>query len=182
MRETHTTLPPLLRAALAVALVSGQLACESTAADGGVQPASAFDLDQHKGKVVLVNFWATWCGPCRYEIPALVELRRAYDEDDLVIAGIAIGENGSEAQVVERLEKFAASQGINYSLYHDRDYVVAKKMNEISSFLPYVPSTLIFDAQGKVQITHRGLPHSASGPSDPLTVLRGDVERLLEQR
>lgn len=145
-----------------------------------MRPATEFDLDQHRGKVVLVNYWATWCGPCRFEIPALVELRGIYGADRVAIVGIAIGENGTEAEVKKRLEDFAGRFGINYSLYYDPDYSVAKVMHELSPFLPYVPSTLIFDGKGVVRETHRGLPRGDSGQPDPLAVFRRDIDRLLD--
>ena len=136
-------------------------------------------LSDYRGKVVFLNFWATWCGPCRSENPALVELRNTYGADRVVIVGIAIGENGSESQVKARLEGFAARFGINYALYYDRHYDLAGRMHEISPFLPYVPSTLIFDGRGQVQKTHRGLPRGDSGQPDPLSVFRRDIEELL---
>lgn len=185
MRFLSARLLPAVRAALACALIGVLPACDSSessageAAVTGVRPASEFDLDEYRGKVVLVNFWATWCGPCRYEIPALVELRNTYGADRVVIVGIAIGENGSESQVKARLEGFAARFGINYALYYDRHYDLAGRMHEISPFLPYVPSTLIFDGRGQVQKTHRGLPRGDSGQPDPLSVFRRDIEELL---
>lgn len=178
-------LPALCAAALGAAL--GALpACGSAESTVGetaatVRPAADFDLDQHRGKIVLINFWATWCGPCRYEIPAIVKLREAFGADRVVIVGIAIGENGTEAEVKARLEKFAARNSINYALYYDRDYALANRMHAVSPFLPYVPSTLIFDGQGRIQQTHRGLPRGDSGQADPLSVFRRDIQKLLDQ-
>ena len=62
------------------------------------------------GKVVLINFWATWCGPCRSEIPELIEFQKHY-ANELVIVGLSVDE-GSPADV----KKFAAENGMNYTV------------------------------------------------------------------
>ena len=56
-------------------------------------------LESFKGKVILLNFWATWCGPCRVEIPHLIELQEQYG-DDLVVLGVSIERHGGAAQAV----------------------------------------------------------------------------------
>src|SRR5579863_5286492 len=53
-------------------------------------------LEQYKGKVVLVNFWATWCAPCRVEIPWLIEFNQKYGPRGLVILGVAMDEEGKK--------------------------------------------------------------------------------------
>jgi thiol-disulfide isomerase/thioredoxin len=59
--------------------------------------ASEANLDQYKGKVVLVNFWATWCDPCKTEIPWLIEFNHKYGPKGLVILGIAMDDEGKKA-------------------------------------------------------------------------------------
>ncbi|MFH1572048.1 MAG: TlpA disulfide reductase family protein [Gemmatimonadota bacterium] len=185
LRPSHTARFASLRAALLGAAVASLLACDSQQSSAGeaavVRPSSQFDLKAYRGKVVLVNFWATWCGPCRFEIPALVELRKSFSPDQVVIVGIAIGENGSESQVKARLEKFASERGLNYPVYYDLDYELANYFNARSTFLPYVPSTLIIDQQGEIRQTHRGLPQGDGGKPDPLTAFGRDIRRLLKQ-
>jgi len=171
-------------ALLAVALPSA-LACSS--ADPKTKPgdaaqvqiAAAFDMSEHRGKVVLLNFWATWCGPCRLEIPALVELRRSFG-DDVSIVGISVNEYGSRDQVVARLQGFVAQYGINYPVFYD------EKMALVNQFygaprLPAVPSTLILDQQGKVRRTHWGLPMNAANRPDPLSVFGEEIQKLLDE-
>ena len=102
-----------------------------------------------KGKVVLINFWATWCGPCVVEIPDLVRLQAKYPEQ-LVIVGVSEDENG-EALV----RKFAADKQINYPL--------VMSTPELQALFPGVvalPTTFALDRQGKMVQKHVGLLHA----------------------
>lgn len=67
------------------------------------------NLASFKGKVILINFWATWCGPCRVEIPSLIELQQQYPED-LVVLGVSVDDTA------EKLKPYAAEMKINYPL------------------------------------------------------------------
>src|SRR5919197_1026959 len=66
------------------------------------------DLEAYKGKVVLLNFWATWCGPCRAEIPSLIRIQESY-KGRLQIIGMDVDDDDEE-----RLRAFVRDQGINY--------------------------------------------------------------------
>jgi len=99
-----------------------------------------------KGKVILVNFWATWCGPCRAEIPDLVELQNKY-KDRLQILGLAVDDDDPDA-----VKKFAAKFGINYP--------VALATNEIRlqyGGIPALPTSFVLDSEGRVVQKHEGL-------------------------
>jgi len=103
-------------------------------------------LADSKGKVVLVNFWATWCGPCRAEIPDLVELQKKY-KDRLQILGLAVDDEDLDA-----IKKFAARFGVNYP--------VALATNEIRlqyGGIPALPTSFILDSEGRVVQKHEGL-------------------------
>ena len=92
-----------------------------------------------RGKVVLVNFWATWCGPCRVEIPDLIALQKKY-ADNLVVLGISEDEGD-----IPLVKKFAAEHNINYPL------VMATP--EIRKLFPEVmalPTTFVLDRDGKL--------------------------------
>jgi thiol-disulfide isomerase/thioredoxin len=99
-----------------------------------------------KGKVVLVNFWATWCGPCRAEIPDLVELQKKY-QDRLQILGLVVDDDDLDA-----VKKFAAKFGINYP--------VALATNDIRiqyGGIPALPTSFVLDSEGRVVQKHEGL-------------------------
>jgi cytochrome c biogenesis protein CcmG/thiol:disulfide interchange protein DsbE len=103
-------------------------------------------LADSKGKVVLVNFWATWCGPCRAEIPDLVELQKKY-KDRLQILGLAVDDEDLGA-----IKKFAARFGVNYP--------VALATNEIRlqyGGIPALPTSFVLDSEGRVVQKHEGL-------------------------
>lgn len=103
-----------------------------------------------KGKVILLNFWATWCGPCRAEIPSLVELQNRY-KDRLQIIGLVVDDDDEDAvkQVVD-------SKGINYP--------VALANNQIRfayGGIPALPTLFVINSEGRVMQKHVGLYNPA---------------------
>lgn len=101
-----------------------------------------------KGKVVLINFWATWCGPCRREIPELMRMREQYSRDDVVILGISL--DFSQGM----LEKYVEKTGFNYPIYKStKDVGVAFDISAI-------PKTVIYDRSGVQVVNHDGYLHS----------------------
>src|SRR5882672_9638976 len=103
-------------------------------------------LDEFKGKIVLLNFWATWCGPCRAEIPDLIELQNKY-KDQLTIIALATDED-EPAEV----KKFAQKAGINYRVGMATDPLRVKYGG-----IPALPTSFILDTQGRVVQKHIGL-------------------------
>jgi len=98
-----------------------------------------------KGKVVLLNFWATWCGPCRAEIPDLVELQKRY-ADSLQIIGLAVDVDDST-----EVKAFAESFGVNYPIAVASDEVRIK-YGGISA----LPTSFLIDPQGGIVQKHTG--------------------------
>jgi len=98
------------------------------------------------GKVVLVNFWATWCPPCREEIPELLELKKEY-KDRLEIVGISEDDDPPESVL-----KFARQKGMTYP-------IVMATAELIDSYggVPALPTTFLIDTQGRVVQKHSGL-------------------------
>jgi thiol-disulfide isomerase/thioredoxin len=125
------------------------------------QPAPAWKLqdldghevssDQFKGKVVIVDFWATWCGPCISEIPGYIALQKKYGADGLVIVGIAYRDFKGPANV----KKFAQEKGMNYTIVIG-DETVADAFGGIDG----IPSTFLINRDGRI-IHHKlgAMPH-----------------------
>jgi thiol-disulfide isomerase/thioredoxin len=107
---------------------------------------SAVNLADARGKVVLLNFWATWCGPCRMEVPDLVELQKKY-QDRLQVIGLVVDDADEDA-----VRKFAKRYGINYPIAMATD-----EMRFQFGGVPALPTSFIIDPQGRVVQKHIGL-------------------------
>lgn len=103
-------------------------------------------LADYKGKVILLNFWASWCGPCRAEIPDLVELQNKY-KDQLQILGLVVDDDDEDA-----VKKFVADFGINYPVALAGDEVRLQYGG-----IPALPTSFVLDAEGRVVQKHEGL-------------------------
>ena len=103
-------------------------------------------LAEAHGKVVLLNFWATWCGPCRMEVPDLVELQKKY-QDRLQVIGLVVDDADEDA-----VRKFAKRYSINYPVAMATD-----EMRIQFGGVPALPTSFIIDAQGRVVQKHIGL-------------------------
>lgn len=101
-------------------------------------------LSSLRGKVVFVNFWATWCPPCRMEMPGFVQLMKQYEKDGLVIVGLAMDKT-------ERVKPFMKQNGINYPVAIT-DQETAFKFGGIQG----IPTTFIVDRNGCISDTHVG--------------------------
>ena len=102
-------------------------------------------LGQSCAKVVVLDFWATWCPPCRKGIPDFVEMQEKYGEDGFVIIGINL-DQGEAKEVVPMVADFAKNYKINYPIViHDQEIVYA--YGGIRS----IPTTFILDKEGKVR-------------------------------
>jgi cytochrome c biogenesis protein CcmG/thiol:disulfide interchange protein DsbE len=98
-------------------------------------------LSDYKGKVVIIDFWATWCGPCRKGIPDFVELQSEYGRDNLVILGINLDQGG-----VNGVKAFAKQYKINYPVLLPTQQVVA-----MYGGIRAIPTTFIIDRKGQVR-------------------------------
>ena len=161
---------------------SEEAATAARAPDADIPLVSEFDLEAYRGKVLVLNFWATWCTPCRIETPALVKLRSSFRPEEVAIVGISTGEYGSEAQVQRLLKSFATEYGINYELYYDNKRELFDEWARRASLMGALPSTLIFNASGEFRSKHLGVPRSRqSGALDPFGVLGEDIQALLDE-
>jgi len=166
-------------------LLLGAVGCDSSRAAPGPAPGyqgsiDGFELSAHTGRVVILNFWATWCGPCRVEIPDLVRLRRDFAEEDLAIIGISVDARGRSGQIEAQIEKFIDHFEINYPIYLDGEQKFAAAYDPDAGYMRYVPTTVIIDQQGRIFNTHLGVPRNAAGKVDPYGVLGAQVQTLLD--
>ena len=117
-------------------------------------------LAHYRGKVVLVNFWATWCAPCREEMPSIERLRQSLADRPFVVLAVNVGESGRTAR------EFAAKVPVGFPLLLDRDTRIAKSWGA-----KLLPATFIIGPDGAIRYTHLG----------ELDWARADVRALLEK-
>jgi cytochrome c biogenesis protein CcmG, thiol:disulfide interchange protein DsbE len=103
------------------------------------------DLAQLKGKVVLVDFWATWCEPCKKSFPKLEELRVKYEQAGFVIVAVSEDDEGNAVAT------FGTTHGAKFPLVWDREKNVAGKWKP-----PTMPSSFVVDKKGVVRFVHLG--------------------------
>lgn len=101
----------------------------------------AQDLSKLKGKVVVVDFWATWCPPCRASLPHNVEMGNKYKEKGLVLIGVHDSARGSE-----KMPSMAKEKGLNYPLAVDKDGVSTKAYH-----VSFWPTYVVIDRKGIVR-------------------------------
>jgi thiol-disulfide isomerase/thioredoxin len=108
-----------------------------------------------RGKVAIVNFWATWCHPCRIEIPDLIKLQDQY-KDQLIVVGVSAeipGEDlANDAKSTEMAKKFAAAQRINYPIV-----MQTSELLEVFRGIFAMPTSFVIDREGKIVQKHVGI-------------------------
>ena len=97
--------------------------------------------EQFKGKVVVLDFWATWCGPCRQEIPGYVDLQRKYGKDGFVVVGVSLDQAGPKV-VEDFVKKFA----VNYQMVMG-DEAIQTAFGGMDA----IPTTFLIDRAGQVR-------------------------------
>jgi thiol-disulfide isomerase/thioredoxin len=97
-------------------------------------------LSDLRGKAVLLNFWATWCGPCRIETPWLVELQKQYGSQGLQVIGVAMDDSGKED-----IAKFAKDMGVNYPVLLGKEAV-----GDAYGGVPALPESFFIGRDGKI--------------------------------
>ena len=114
--------------------------------DAGGRMVSSADF---AGQVVLVNFWATWCEPCRQEIPGFLALEKKYSARGLVVLGFSLDRAGPDA-----VRKFAAEQGMDYPLLLADDHAVGAF--GMANGRP-IPTTFLIDREGRIRHVQTGV-------------------------
>lgn len=127
----------------------------------GYRDGQPIRLSSYRGKVVLVNFWATWCPPCRGEIPDFIRVQQALRPQGFEIIGISLDDGGAKD-----VAPFAAQFGINYTVALGNEQVTASYGG-----IRGIPTSFLIDREGRVAQTFPGAIDGAT--------LRAAVEALL---
>ena len=138
---------------------------------GGITPAAArqpmpalamarldggtWRMADHRGQVVLVNYWATWCGPCREETPGLVRLAKELGPQGLAVVGVSLDEGGRE-----KVRAFVDEFRVPYPV------TLPERMSQMEYGMEGVPTTVLVDRQGRVAKTYVGAVREADFKQD----------------
>mgnify|MGYP005847179913 CR=1 FL=1 len=119
-------------------------------------------LSDYKGKVVLLNFWATWCGPCKFEIPWFMEFEQKYKDRGFAVLGVAMDDEGWDIvkPYIERMK-------VNY-----RVMVATAGVDRAYGEIESLPTTVLIDRDGHVAAQHVGMKNRSE--------FEVDIEQLLE--
>lgn len=120
----------------------------------------ALNSSNSKGKVSVLVYWASWCAPCREEVPSLIALREEFPKSDLQIIGVSLDESPKS------IETFVKAHRINYTIARNNE-----SLDQAFGPVRYIPTIVILDQKGKVQQRYTGLVGHE--------VLRGQIETLL---
>jgi peroxiredoxin len=129
--------PAYSRSALPASDVNGSPApdFELTSLDG-----RQVKLSDYRGKAVLLNFWATWCSPCKVEMPWFIDLQKQYGPKGLQVLGIAMDDSGTA-----EIDKFAKTMGVDYPVLLGKEAV-----GQAYGGVQYLPTTFYIDRQGRI--------------------------------
>ncbi len=120
------------------------------------------DLSHYRGHPVIVDFWATWCGPCKVEIPWFMEFEQQFKDRGFAVLGVSMDEDGWDA-----VKPYIEDLKINY-----RVLLGDEQVSDIYGGLDSLPTTLLIDRQGKIASIHIGL---SRGKEE----FRNDIDHLL---
>lgn len=119
-------------------------------------------LDAHRGEVVLVNYWATWCPPCRAETPGLVRLAEQYKQQGLVVVGVSLDEDTGVVR------PFVEEYKVSYPILLPPDRA------GLSEVVDSLPTSMLYDRQGRLAKRYEGAVSEAT--------FRTDIEQLLAEQ
>ena len=102
-------------------------------------------LDKYKGQVVMLNFWASWCGPCRQEMPLLEQMQKKYSALGFTLLGVNVDHDSKDA------EKWLNGMNVTFPILFDTESKVSKAY-DVSA----MPSSIFIDRKGNVRALHRG--------------------------
>ncbi len=132
----------LLLASYGAALDEGARAPRLDARD---LSGNAVSLQAHRGSVVVVDFWASWCEPCGHAMPAMERIYQRYRSRGLVVIGVSVDQSADNART------FLSRTHVSFPIVHDASHTFASRFSP-----PTMPSTYVIDRQGVVRHVHAG--------------------------
>jgi thiol-disulfide isomerase/thioredoxin len=117
----------------------------------GPQPAE-FDIEEFRGRVVVLDFWASWCTPCRRSLPWLDAMQAKYAAEGLVVIGVNVDRDRADA------ERFLQKTPVAFRIVYDAAGALPEKYAVTA-----MPSSLVFDRSGKLALRHLGFVESKRG-------------------
>src|SRR5687767_10486345 len=166
MREVYSM--SSFRRVIAVAALAGALAVSSlVSASASIAPpftlpsraGDTVSLEQLKGKVVMLNFWASWCGPCRTEMPLLEQMHKRYSSLGFTLVGVNVEANTQDA------ERWLKDTPVSFPVLFDRESKVSK-LYDVNA----MPSTVFIDRKGNIRYLHKA--YKAGDESEYLNQIR----------
>ena len=147
MRKLHKLFQHILIVMLACQLLSpvfasDELAPDFTLADAAGRQVSLGDL---KGQVVMINFWASWCAPCRQEMPLLEQIHQKYQPLGFTLLAVNVEENSADGQA------FLKERPVSFPVLYDPANGISKLYDVVA-----MPSTVLIDRKGNVRYLHHG--------------------------
>ncbi len=156
--------------AVAVLMTAILFACTDKTAQSSGAVASDFTLQDlngknvklsdYKGRVVLLDFWATWCPPCRASIPAIEKIHKAYKDKGLVVLAVSLDEGGWDA-----VKSFITEYGITYIVLKGTEDVAVNYM------VRTIPMLLVLDKQGRISKRYLGFGNEEDLENDIKAIL-----------
>ena len=108
---------------------------------------SSVSLSDYRGKVVLLNFWATWCGPCKMEIPWFIDMEQQYKSKGFEVVGVSMDEDGWTA-----IKPYIAEEKVNYRVLLGDDSI-----GDLYGGVEALPTSFVIDRDGRIAYVHVGL-------------------------
>ena len=135
-----------------------------------------YNMRSLEGKTVLLNFWATWCGPCRMEIPDLNEIKEKYNEDDFIVLGISISDTKNA------LIDFDKLYGVNYPLLYGSPKEIERIMIDYGNIFS-VPTSILINKKGEMIFSYPGAILKSYDQYDGVyTFLNSKIQQAIDEK
>jgi len=131
--------------ALSVPALAGSTGGPAPAFTLAARGGTDVSLAQYKGQVVMINFWASWCGPCRQEMPLLESIYKKYGKMGFTMLGVNVEPDSNAAN------EWLKATPVSFPILYDKDSKVSKLYD-----VEGMPNTVIIDRSGKLRVLHRG--------------------------